>query len=149
MALSAASLPAAPSWIRAEAMVSQSGEAAAYVISRAGQEVVVETDVLRSREVAEAIRASLRRGVRVLILTVPQGLQDADGYLLSLAMAGAEVRVGSVTSRTAVVDGRFVVSGPHLAGIRAEDITLVLSSPEVAGRARGVLVRAWEKGVKP
>jgi aspartate carbamoyltransferase catalytic subunit len=125
-------------------------ELASIPLERAKAEVVLATDVLRNQRAARALTELMRRGGRVVVLTAPQGLRDGEGYLLSLALAGAAVRTGKVTWRAAVVDGAVIVTGPHLAGIRSEDaVTLVVADRTAAQAARAAILRAWEVGAPP
>lgn len=145
--------PAAASplpWARVNALAVTSDASVALVVEQAKQEVLVATDLLRSRPVADALRRGLLRGVRVLILTAQPGLRDQSGYLVGLAMAGAEIRVGYFTTRAIIVDGRYLITGPHLSGLHAEDsITLILDAPLAAAGARDRFLAAWQKGAKP
>ena len=132
------------------AIAVSSPETASVPIERAAAEVVLATDVLRNERAARALTALMRRGGRVVILAAPQGLRDGEGYLLSLALAGAMVRTGRVSWRAAVVDGTVIVAGPHLAGIRADDaVTLIVGDRTAAQAARAAILRGWGRGAPP
>lgn len=90
----------------------------ALVISMATEELMVTADVMRSEEVAEALRqAMVTRGVPVYIMTLPENVEENASYFASLALAGANVRLSQVQGNFIVVDRRMVVAGPMVAGL--------------------------------
>jgi hypothetical protein len=90
----------------------------AQAIASASSEIMLATDVLRSEEIAEAIRvAVVTRGVPVYILTPEESVEDPSSYLVSLALAGANVRVGPVEGSFVTIDRQSVVVGVLVSGV--------------------------------
>jgi hypothetical protein len=90
----------------------------AQAIASASSEIMLATDVLRSQEIAEAIRlAIVNRGVSVYILTPEESVEDPASYLVSLALAGANVRVGPVEGSFITLDRQSVVVGVLVSGV--------------------------------
>ncbi len=111
---------------------------------------------LRVRAVAEALRrASVERGVRLVLLTYPEALREGGGYLGGLAMLGAEVRLfrpgSSPPEPELVVDGRYLLKGRDLAyppppGASPEPVRLY--APEAAAARAAALARLAARGVR-
>jgi hypothetical protein len=90
----------------------------AQAINSASSEIMLATDVLRSQEIAEAIRvAVVNRGVAVYILTPAESVEDSASYLVSLALAGANVRLGPVEGSFVTLDRQSVVVGVLVSGV--------------------------------
>jgi phosphatidylserine/phosphatidylglycerophosphate/cardiolipin synthase-like enzyme len=90
----------------------------AQAISSASSEIMIATDVLRSQEIAEALRmAIVNRSVSVYILTPEESVEDPASYLVSLALAGANVRVGPVEGSFVTLDRQSVVVGVLVSGV--------------------------------
>jgi hypothetical protein len=102
-------------------------------ISTASSEIMLATDVLRSQEIAEALRVAITtRGVAVYILTPEENVEDPNSYLYSLALAGANVRLGPVEGsfltldRQAVLVGLLVTGVMGVAGYEDKDLTILV-----------------------
>lgn len=92
----------------------------AQSIGAAASEIMLATDVLRSEEIAEALRvAILNRGVNVYILTPAENVEDPASYLVSLALAGANLRLGPVDGSFVTIDRASVVVGELVSGVTA------------------------------
>jgi hypothetical protein len=88
----------------------------AQLVARSTDEILLAVPVLRSRIVADALReAMVVRGVRVYALVPREGIEARAAYLVSLQLAGARVRLGSVRESLLVLDRQEVVVGPLLA----------------------------------
>jgi hypothetical protein len=84
----------------------------AQVVALATQEVLVTSDILRTTEVAEALReAMVRRGVMVYIMTSLENVEENASYFASLSLAGANVRLGPVAGSYLIIDRRYTVMG--------------------------------------
>jgi hypothetical protein len=84
----------------------------ALTVGIATREILVTSDVLRTTEVAEALReAMVRRGVTVYIMTSPENVEENASYFASLALAGANVRLGPVGGSFMIVDRRYTMVG--------------------------------------
>jgi hypothetical protein len=90
----------------------------AQAIASAGTEIMLATDVLRSQEIAEAIRALVVGGVPVYIIAPEGSLEDPNSYLVSLGLAGANIRVGPVQGSFVVIDRQTVVDGILVSGVK-------------------------------
>ena len=87
-------------------------------LATAKEELMLATDVLQAKEVAEAVRiAMVERGVEVYLLVPPEAMADPASFFISLAFAGANVRLVPFEGNFAIVDRRVLVSGPMLAGL--------------------------------
>ncbi|MGL4610851.1 MAG: phospholipase D-like domain-containing protein [Trueperaceae bacterium] len=102
-------------------------------IDSASSEIMLATNVLRSQEIAEALRAAMvSRGVSVYILTPEENLEDPNSYLYSLALAGASVRVGPIEGSFLTLDRQTVVVGLLVTGVKGvmgyenKDMTLLV-----------------------
>lgn len=89
----------------------------AQAIASARSELMLATDVLRSQDIAEAVRAALMRGVAVYILTPVESVEDPESYLVSLALAGANVRLAPVEGSFVTIDRQSVVVGVLVSGV--------------------------------
>lgn len=89
----------------------------AQAISTAGSEIMLATDVLRSQDIAEALRAAVMRGVAVYIITPQENIEDPSSYLVSLALAGANVRLAPVEGSFVTIDRTNVVVGVLVSGV--------------------------------
>ncbi len=90
----------------------------AQAIASASSEIMLATDVLRSEEIAEALRlAIVNRGVPVYILTPEESVEDAASYLVGLALAGANLRTGPVEGSFVTLDRQSVVVGVLVSGV--------------------------------
>lgn len=97
----------------------QSTAEVVQAIDTATQELMVATDLLRSKEVANALRrAAVDRGVTVFIVVPPENVADASSYFISLAFADAAVRLVSFQGSFIVIDRRVLVQGPLVAGVK-------------------------------
>lgn len=86
-------------------------------LDTASQEVMLAAPLLRSEEVADALRKALiERGVPVYILAPVGGIEDPASYFMSLALTGASVSVAPVDEAFIVVDRTVLVQGPLLSG---------------------------------
>jgi Archaeal transcriptional regulator TrmB len=90
----------------------------AQAIGSATSELMLATDVLRSQEIAEAVRAAVTRGVAVYILTPTENVEDPESYLVSLALAGASVRLSPVDGSFVTIDRQSVVVGVLVSGVK-------------------------------
>jgi hypothetical protein len=87
-------------------------------IGTASSEIMLATDVLRSQEIAEALRVAITtRGVAVYILTPQENVEDPNSYLYSLALAGANVRLGPVEGSFLTLDRQTVLVGVLVTGV--------------------------------
>lgn len=107
----------------------------AQAIGSATSELMLATDVLRSQEIAEAVRAAVVRGVAVYILTPLENVEDPDSYLVSLALAGANVRVGPIDGSFVTIDRQSVVVGVLVSGVKGlpgyEEMDRTILVPDV------------------
>lgn len=124
----------------------------AAVVGQAVQEVLVASDVLRSREVANALREAITtRGVPVYVLTLPETAGENASYASSLSLAGAQVGLSPVGGSFMVVDRRLTVAGPLVGGLgRAQTadpnaLTVVIDNPEYANGFVEGFVDAFEQ----
>ena len=86
-------------------------------LGAASQEVMLAAPLLRSKEVADALRIALvERGVPVFILAPAEGVEDPASYLMSLALTGASVGVAPVDEAFIIIDRTVLVQGPLLSG---------------------------------
>lgn len=87
-------------------------------IGTASSEIMLATNVLRSQEIAEALRVAITtRGVAVYILTPQDNVEDPNSYLYSLALAGASVRLGPVDGSFLTLDRQSVLVGVLVTGV--------------------------------
>jgi hypothetical protein len=89
----------------------------AQAIATARSEIMLATDVLRSQDIAEALRAAVMRGVAVYIITPQENIENPESYLVSLALAGANVRLAPVEGSFATIDRMNVVVGVLVSGV--------------------------------
>ena len=77
----------------------------------AESEVLLATDSLKEKSVAEALHQAItERGVGVFVLSPKQNVEGRANYVQSLALAGATVRFGSVGSEFYIIDRQHVVA---------------------------------------
>jgi hypothetical protein len=107
----------------------------AQAIGTATSELMLATDVLRSQEIAEAVRAAVARGVLVYILTPTENVEDPESYLVSLALAGANVRLSPVDGSFVTIDRQSVVVGVLVSGVKGlpgyEEMDRTILVPDV------------------
>jgi hypothetical protein len=85
---------------------------ALHLISTARNEVMLAAPTLRSQAVAEALRQALVvRGVAVFILVDPALSEERASYVLTLALAGAQVRLAPVAEGVLVIDRQVALRG--------------------------------------
>lgn len=88
------------------------------LIEVATGEILVVTDVLRSQEVADALReAMVVRGVAVYVLTSAATVEERPSYVASLAYVGAHIRLSEVGGSFIVIDRRYTVTGPLIGSL--------------------------------
>lgn len=93
-------------------------EEVAQVINSASSEIMLATGVLRSPEIAEALRdAVVTRGVAVYILAPEENVTDSASYFASLALAGAGVALSPVEGSFLTVDRQTLVTGVLVSGV--------------------------------
>jgi hypothetical protein len=107
----------------------------AQAIGSATSELMLATDVLRSQEIAEAVRSAVVRGVSVYILTPTENVEDPESYLVSLALAGANVRLSPVDGSFVTIDRQSVVVGVLVSGVKGlpgyEEMDRTILVPDV------------------
>lgn len=85
---------------------------ALHLISTARNEVMLAAPTLRSQGVAEALRqAIVVRGVAVFLLVDAALLEERASYVLTLALAGAQVRLAPVAEGVLVIDRQVALRG--------------------------------------
>lgn len=95
----------------------------ARLIATATDEVLLAVPTLLSPTLAEALReAVVVRGVRIFLLVSADHAEDRASYVMSLRLAGAEVRLAEVAESYLVVDRRHMVSGPLLAALEGAQV---------------------------
>ena len=83
----------------------------AHFIQEAESEVLLATDSLKDKSVAEALHSAMtERGVEVFVLSPKENVESRANYVQSMALAGAAVRFGSVGSDFYIVDRQHVVA---------------------------------------
>jgi hypothetical protein len=93
-------------------------EEVAQAISSASSEIMLATGVLRSPEIAEALRdAVVTRGVVVYILAPEENVTDSASYFASLALAGAGVALSPVEGSFLTIDRQTLVTGVLVSGV--------------------------------
>jgi hypothetical protein len=109
----------------------------AQAINSSSSEIMLAASVLRSPEIAEALRAAMvTRGVAVYILAPEENVVEDASYFASLAMAGASVALGPVEGsfltidRTTLVAGVLVSGVVGLPGYEAKDQTVLVADPD-------------------
>jgi len=85
---------------------------AAHLISTARSEIMLAAPTLRSQAVAEALRQALVvRGVAVFLLVDAELLEERASYVLTLALAGAQVRLAPITEGVLIIDRHTALRG--------------------------------------
>ncbi len=80
---------------------------------------MVASDLLRSKEVANALRrAAVDRSVTVFMVVPPENITDPASYFVSLAFADAAVRLVSFQGSFVIVDRSVLIEGPLIAGVK-------------------------------
>jgi hypothetical protein len=109
----------------------------AQAINSSSSEIMLAASVLRSPEIAEALRAAVvTRGVAVYILAPEENVVEDASYFASLAMAGASVALGPVEGsfltidRTTLVAGVLVSGVVGLPGYEGKDQTVLVTDPD-------------------
>ena len=101
----------------AGAQVLNTPDEVVQTLGAASQELMLAAPLLRSKEVADAVRVALvERGVPVYILAPVEGVEDPASYLMSLALAGAAVSLAPVDDAFVIVDRTILLLGPLLSG---------------------------------
>jgi hypothetical protein len=124
----------------------------AEVVGQAVQEVLVASDVLRSQEVANALRKAITtRGVPVYVLTFPEAAGENASYASSLSLAGAQVALSPIGGSFMVVDRRLTVAGPMVGGLGSAQtadpnaLTVVIDNPDYASGFVEGFIEAFEQ----
>ena len=87
-------------------------------INTATNEILLVTDVLRTQEVADALREALAvRGVPVYLLIPSNTVEENASYVASLAHAGANVRLLEVSGSFLVIDRHITIAGPLIGSL--------------------------------
>jgi len=85
---------------------------ALHLISTARSEIMLAAPTLRSQAVAEALRQALVvRGVAVFLLVDANLLEERASYVLTLALAGAQVRLAPVNEGVLIIDRQTALRG--------------------------------------
>ena len=88
-------------------------------IDTATQELMVASDLLRSKEVANALRrAAVDRSVTVFVVAPPENVTDPSSYFVSLAFADVAVRLVPFEGSFIVIDRTVLIEGPLIAGVK-------------------------------
>lgn len=105
-------------------------------INLATHEILVVVDVLRTAEVADALREAIAvRGVPVYILVPSSTVEENASYIAGLAYAGATVRLSDVGGSFLVIDRRTTVAGPLIGNLGQADEggpTILIDDPTYA-----------------
>ena len=144
-----AAAASAQTWAPAQALWGPSEGQVASLVASARSEVLGVVPLLRSRPVAESMRRLVLAKVPLRLVTTRAGLVDRDGYLLSLMLAGASVRLLEAESLlpVLVVDSATAVVGLSCR-TAAPPSCLVLYGD--AAKAAAALARtAWQAGTPP
>lgn len=127
-------------------------EEVAAVVNQAVQEILIASDVLRSQEVADAVReAMVTRGAAVYVLTLRETVDENASYFESLSLAGAQIALSPIGGSFMVIDRRLTVAGPlvgDLGGPQAQDpnsLTVVIDNPDYANTFVDGFVQAFEQ----
>lgn len=90
--------------------------AVAKLIDAAQNEILLQATTLQQHDIADALRrAVVQRGVAVFVLVSPRGANEPASYTQGLALAGAHVRVATVTTNVMIIDRTYVAHGLLLA----------------------------------
>ncbi len=123
----------------------------AQAIGTASSEIMLATSVLRSQEIAEALRVAMTtRGVAVYILTPQETIEDPNSYIYSLALAGAGVRLGPVEGsfltldRQSVLVGLLVTGVVGVAGYEDKDFTILVPDATYTASYVGSFYESFE-----
>lgn len=97
----------------------QSTAEVVQAIDTATQELMVAADLLRSKEVANALRrAAVDRSVTIFMVAPPENITDPSSYFVSLAFADIAVRLVSFEGSFLVIDRTVLIEGPLIAGVK-------------------------------
>ena len=117
-------------------------------IATATDEVLVVTDVLRSVEVADALREAIAvRGVPVYMLIPPDTVEENASYVAGLAHAGAKVRLSEVGGSFLVIDRRVTIAGPLVGSFgqtSGETPTVLVDEPSYAAQFVEGFIQSFE-----
>lgn len=81
-------------------------------INSATEEILLATNIFRSKEVAEAIHEALVvRGVAVYLLIPETNAEENASYVASLAHAGANVKLSEVGGSFLIIDRHITIAG--------------------------------------
>jgi hypothetical protein len=112
-------------------------EEVAQAINSASSEIMLATGVLRSPEIAEALRdAVVTRGVAVYILAPEENVTDSASYFASLALAGVGVALSPVEGSFLTIDRQTLVTGVLVSGVMGlpgyedKDQTVLVPNPD-------------------
>ena len=115
----ASSLPQDPAQVAASPGALKNTAEVVQAIDTATQELMVASDLLRSKEVANALRrAVVDRSVTLFMVVPPENVADPASYFVSLAFADAAVRLVSFKGSFIVIDRSVLVEGPFIAGVK-------------------------------
>lgn len=138
--------------VKAQAPTQQvlnSTEKIVEIINTATDEILLVTDVLRTVEVADAMREALAvRGVPVYILIPPNTVGENVSYIASLAHAGANVRLSEVGGSFLVLDRRITMAGPLIGslGQASEGMpTVFIDDPTYAAQFVDGFIQSFEE----
>lgn len=93
----------------------------ALAIDTATEEIMLVTDTLDTKNIAEAIRkAVVERGVEVYLLTLAETVDKDANYITSLTLAGAAVRLGPVEGAMLIIDRKLTITGPMISTLATE-----------------------------
>jgi len=89
----------------------ESSEELTQLVQEAESEVLLATDALKDKDVAETLHGAItERGLEVFILSPQENVELRANYVQSLALAGATVRFGSVGNDFYIVDRNQVIA---------------------------------------
>lgn len=81
------------------------------LIQEAESEVLIATETLKSKDIAETLHALItERGLEVFILSPIENIEQRANYVQSLALAGAIIHFGSVGSDFIIIDRKHVIA---------------------------------------